>query len=175
MIIALMFIPMSGSQSTKQYDPWLDYNDDGKISLADLVSLAQSYGTTGDPTKPVIINHNWLEGNASFNLSPNGDWSISIPTTGFRTITITIRAYSNDAHKFQVLIRFIGIVDEKLEVVKSEIPLIFVPPNPPPWKTVSPANFRNTYEITFSKLIVWIWNNSTSYNLSGAIYYHLNT
>jgi hypothetical protein len=49
---------MSGSQSTKQYDPWLDYNDDGKISLADLVSLAQSYGTTGDPTKNVNVT-NW--------------------------------------------------------------------------------------------------------------------
>jgi hypothetical protein len=58
MVLALMFIPMSGSQSSKQYDPWLDYNDDGKISLADLVSLAQSYGTTGDPTKNVNVT-NW--------------------------------------------------------------------------------------------------------------------
>jgi hypothetical protein len=59
LMLALMFIPMSGSQSTKQYDPWLDYNDDGKISLADLVSLAQSYGTTGDPTKNVNVT-NWM-------------------------------------------------------------------------------------------------------------------
>jgi hypothetical protein len=58
LMLAIMFIPMSGSQSTKQYDPWLDYNDDGKISLADLVSLAQSYGTTGNPTKNVNVT-NW--------------------------------------------------------------------------------------------------------------------
>jgi hypothetical protein len=58
MVLALTFIPMSGSQASKQYDPWLDYNDDGKISLADLVSLAQSYGTTGDPAKNVTVT-NW--------------------------------------------------------------------------------------------------------------------
>jgi hypothetical protein len=57
-ILALMFIPMSGSQFTKQYDPWLDYDDDGKIGPADLALLLHSYGTTGDPTKNVNVT-NW--------------------------------------------------------------------------------------------------------------------
>jgi hypothetical protein len=52
----LMVIPIRSSINS--YDPWLDYNDDGKIGLSDLVSLANSYGTTGDPTKQVNVT-NW--------------------------------------------------------------------------------------------------------------------
>jgi len=84
MVLALTFIPMSGSQTQRQYDPWLDYNDDGKISLADLVSLAQSYGTTGDPTKNVNVTNwpNWPISQynilhfSDFNIS----WMMGLPT-----------------------------------------------------------------------------------------------
>jgi len=92
MIIALMFIPMSGSQSTKQYDPWLDYNDDGKISLADLVSLAQSYGTTGNPTKPVIINNKVQSYSFSKVIPPRSITSFNVSTAGYRQATIILRA-----------------------------------------------------------------------------------
>jgi hypothetical protein len=51
----LMIIPIKSAN--QPYDPWLDYNDDGKIGLSDLVSLAQSYGTTGDPTKNVNVTN----------------------------------------------------------------------------------------------------------------------
>ena len=40
------------------YNPWVDYNDDGKINYLDLYSLAKAYGTTGDPTKDVRVT-NW--------------------------------------------------------------------------------------------------------------------
>jgi hypothetical protein len=58
MILALAFIHNSGSQTTFQYDPWADINDDGIIDIFDLVNLANKYGTTGDPTKNVNVT-NW--------------------------------------------------------------------------------------------------------------------
>jgi len=76
---AMMFnVLPTGSQTMRQYDPWLDYNDDGKINLSDLVSLAMHYGTTGDPTKNVNVT-NWLLPNprtilyAVWNLSAGKD------------------------------------------------------------------------------------------------------
>jgi len=52
-------LPTHSSSSTAalEYDPWLDYNDDGRISLQDLVALAQTYGTTGDPTRNVNVTN----------------------------------------------------------------------------------------------------------------------
>jgi len=51
-----MVIPIRSANSP--YDPWIDYNDDGKINLQELVLLANSYGATGDPTKNVNVT-NW--------------------------------------------------------------------------------------------------------------------
>jgi hypothetical protein len=56
LMLALMFIPISGSQSTKQYDPWLDYNDDGKISLADLVFTSTIIRNNRRPNKICIYD-----------------------------------------------------------------------------------------------------------------------
>jgi hypothetical protein len=53
-----IFMVIPTRSSTNPYDPWIDYNDDGQIGLSDLVSLASSYGTTGDPTKNVNVT-NW--------------------------------------------------------------------------------------------------------------------
>jgi len=58
MIIALMFIPMSGSQTTAQYDPWADINDDGIINLKDTVYTILLFNTKGDPTNVNVTN--WM-------------------------------------------------------------------------------------------------------------------
>ena len=58
MILALAFIQNSGSQTTSQYDPWVDLNDDGYINAKDAVILGAAFGTTGDPTKNVNVT-NW--------------------------------------------------------------------------------------------------------------------
>lgn len=62
MILALAFIQNSGSQTTFQYDPWADINDDGIIDIYDLVNLANKYGTTGDPIDKAAIMYDsgWL-------------------------------------------------------------------------------------------------------------------
>jgi hypothetical protein len=56
-MLALMFIPKSGSQTTVQYDPWADINDDGKIDIKDIAYSSRLFGTLGDPTKNVNITH----------------------------------------------------------------------------------------------------------------------
>jgi predicted secreted protein len=55
-----MIIPIRSA--TSPYNPWVDINDDGKISLQDLVLLANSYGTTGTPlTKASIqFDSGWI-------------------------------------------------------------------------------------------------------------------
>jgi hypothetical protein len=83
-------LPTHSSSSTAalEYDPWLDYNDDGRISLQDLVALAQTYGTTGDPTRNVNVT-NWpiqqaepswkVECYTGFNISWKLNWSPLYP------------------------------------------------------------------------------------------------
>jgi len=53
----IVIAPLTSSQSSN-YDPWLDYNEDGKIDVNELNPLGQAYGATGDPTKNVNVT-NW--------------------------------------------------------------------------------------------------------------------
>lgn len=46
------------AQSSGEYDPWIDINEDGIIDVNDLASMSQTYGTSGDPTKNVNVT-NW--------------------------------------------------------------------------------------------------------------------
>ena len=44
--------------SSAAYDPWVDLDESGDINIFDVVTLAGSYQTTGDPTKNVNVL-NW--------------------------------------------------------------------------------------------------------------------
>jgi hypothetical protein len=44
--------------SSAVYDPWVDLDESGDIDIFDVVTLAGSYQTTGDPTKNVNVL-NW--------------------------------------------------------------------------------------------------------------------
>jgi hypothetical protein len=91
MILALVFCLNVGSQTTVQYDPWADINDDGIIDIFDLVNLANKYGTTGDPTKPVIINHNVYQWSTFIqNLAPNAYYYFYNTTIGFSEMTLYV-------------------------------------------------------------------------------------
>ena len=162
LMLALTLAPPSGSQLQRQYDPWADINDDGMIDTRDVSYVCSLFGKTGDPTKQVVIKHDWCEGNFSFSLSPNENERFNISAKGFETLTIYIKAWSRDAHSFQVYLGFLvdgGRADEQVVTVKSYPYAIRWPP--PPWGSWTEANFRMTYSVTFSELIVWIWNNST--------------
>jgi hypothetical protein len=58
MILALAFCLNVGSQTTVQYDPWADINDDGKIDIKDIAYSSMRFGTLGDPIKNVSVT-NW--------------------------------------------------------------------------------------------------------------------
>jgi uncharacterized protein YfkK (UPF0435 family) len=58
MILTLIFIPMSGSQTTVPYDPWCDLNDDGIIDIYDVVLVTSKYDSTGEPVNKTALLYN---------------------------------------------------------------------------------------------------------------------
>jgi hypothetical protein len=55
-----MIIPTRSSPTTSQlgvYDPWVDIDGDGQITIYDVVGVTKSYGATGDPTKNVNVTN----------------------------------------------------------------------------------------------------------------------
>jgi hypothetical protein len=48
-LVSVSFIGITASQPP--YDPWLDVNDDGDGGIDDIVSTAEHFGASGDPTK----------------------------------------------------------------------------------------------------------------------------
>ena len=49
LLASLLLVKAIPTSSLGEYDPWADLNEDGKIDIFDLVSLAGKYGTTGTP------------------------------------------------------------------------------------------------------------------------------
>jgi hypothetical protein len=47
-----------GLTASAPYDPWCDLDEDGRISIFDVVQIAAVYGTLGDPGKNVTVT-NW--------------------------------------------------------------------------------------------------------------------
>ena len=74
------------AQGSGEYDPWLDYNEDGIIDVNDLHPLGQSYGSSGEPTKNVNVT-NWpasREIGVWWNKPvPPSDWSDVCSASGF--------------------------------------------------------------------------------------------
>jgi hypothetical protein len=134
----------------------------------------------------------WTEANFYFNLTSGQDMNLTIPTAGFRSVTITIDAWSRTpasggtlgvGHGFRVFIGFMTAnttVDYQVYDAQSYAQNPPFPPVPfgftwPPWSYFSgylhwPASFRQTYEVTFSKIMVWIWNNCTLFATSTPVW-----
>jgi hypothetical protein len=137
----------------------------------------------------------WTEGSFYFNLTSGQDINSTITTAGFRSVTITIDALTSPdvglpGPGFEVFIGFMTAnttVDYQVYDASSYPQNPPPPPTPvgyifPPWSYFSgyshwQASFRQTYEVTFSKIIVWIWNNCTLFSTSepiwGNVYYYL--
>jgi hypothetical protein len=90
---ALFAVKPSGSQTSPkaQYDPWADLNDDGKISMDEIVKACELFGTTGDPAKRVIISghETYYEVRSGTVTSPGYYYYFN--TTGWDRISILIR------------------------------------------------------------------------------------
>jgi len=79
------------AQSGGEYDPWLDYNEDGTIDVNDLSPLGEAYGSSGDPTKNVTIKHSYYEEDIYFPAMPPGVERLEFDLTGFRQVSYCIR------------------------------------------------------------------------------------
>jgi hypothetical protein len=102
-VFLITIVPIR-SQTVGQYDPWLDYNDDGKIDGRDIAPAARAFGTFGDPTKdvyvtnfPIVIQTMAAYGNATIYWdnpipSVSGDYHnfATIKTTGFRKLYFSL-------------------------------------------------------------------------------------
>ena len=159
----------------------------GALALLSSANTKSSQGTQTDL-------QDWNEGNFSFNLTSGEDINFTISTAGFSSVTITIDALNPaiTGQGFQVFIGFMTAnttVDYQVYDAQSYPQNPPLPPLPigyvfPPWSyykgfLVWPASFRQTYEATFSKIIIWIWNNSTAFTTAepvwGNVYYYLTT
>ena len=86
-----MMVPTSSSPTAGEYDPWLDYNDDGIIDIYDVVATCICYDTTGDPTKPVVVNGYYAkEWNETVELDENESITYRVSTAGLKTLTLQV-------------------------------------------------------------------------------------
>ena len=78
--------------SVIQYDPWLDYNDDGKVDMRDIGPVARAFGLSGDPTKNVTVTN--------FPLDEEGNLkTTTVQTTEIRLVfneSLTVGADPNN-------------------------------------------------------------------------------
>jgi hypothetical protein len=98
-MLTMTTAPRSGQQDSGSYDPWLDYNEDGKIDVNELYRLGEAYGSIGDATRNVTIAGHVtaffsLDG-GNFSIPGGTSWySDIIPIDGYATVTILIRVSS---------------------------------------------------------------------------------
>ena len=91
LIMTIVYAPLTGSQSVGMYDPWKDLNDDGVIDIYDLIGIANSYGTTGNPAKPVIVNGYYAkEWNETVGLNEGESITYRFSTAGLKTLTLQV-------------------------------------------------------------------------------------
>lgn len=54
-VVVFPYVTKSQTAEIGEYDPWIDYNDDGKIDHKDLLQLAAVYGTSGTPINKTAL------------------------------------------------------------------------------------------------------------------------
>jgi predicted secreted protein len=70
--------------SLKPYDPFVDFDDNGKIGLSDLVMLAQSYGTNGTPVAKaeMLYDSGWVNVTGQFENEYTVTHNLKMTTDG---------------------------------------------------------------------------------------------
>jgi hypothetical protein len=94
-----LYSPNYGWAGQGTYDPWLDVNDDGKIDVNDSIAVWQAYGTTGNPTKPVVVTgYDWKTFYYEIEVPPLSYGLLDIPTAGYSAVTLGLSAYGSNPH-----------------------------------------------------------------------------
>jgi hypothetical protein len=92
-LLTVAYVPIA-SREAQPYDPWADYNSDGKIDITDVANIAARFGTAGDPTRNVTITGHATKVIIAANgvmVGAPGDWNSGwITVDGYSKVTINI-------------------------------------------------------------------------------------
>jgi hypothetical protein len=175
LMLALMFIPMSGSQASKQYDPWMDINDDGRIDMRDITQLCINFMATGDPTKQVVINHKWVEWNVTANLSPSQSFTFENSTGGYGRFTLSVEGWTQSSsatsHDWLYIVIYlkvkgVTIITEVAKIHPSYWIGYIVWPPP---EGITYRGFTKTYQVDFSEVSITLYADINNYAPINAI------
>ncbi len=186
-VMLFMVLPTRSGTSAGDYDSWADINDDGQINMYDIGYTAQRFGTSGDPTKQVeIAERGVVENVINFAIDEKTEdeqyphVNITIPTAGFRILTVSMWVYQFDPTYFDYFIGYrvadrwvnftegTGFTNSTFTIISNKW-----------WENVrEPSIWLNwTEEIWFSELVVTIFNKSSvdGNRLIGTAVYYLST
>jgi hypothetical protein len=177
LILALMFIPLSGSQTAMPYDPWADINDDGKIDAKDIGYTCRLFGKAGDPTKNVSVSgYGFKVLSYDINITANTGGCINILVSGYRQITLhfnPIRSWIvailgwpyeiryNQGDNVSVALAFsVGGTFEKLTTFNTNI-TVSTNPYKPEWYIDTPSLISFTYNVKGEEFLIGYYNPTT--------------
>ena len=168
-LAATLFAVAPTRSSGATYDPWSDINADGTVDILDIFSVARAFGASGDATKPVVItSYGSMENLTSFTLLNQTLVNITVSTSGYRMITLSLYAQSKDAHQFEIFwgYKIAGkFAYSTTQTLTSDSSIHVVKPI---WyQNVRTPTFVVTLEITFSEFWLSINNNSPDEYLIG--------
>jgi len=55
--LTAMLFSVIPTYSTMKYDPWVDYDENGKIDGKDIAAISKAFDTQGNPTKDVVVEN----------------------------------------------------------------------------------------------------------------------
>ena len=60
---SLFYYNITRAQETREYDPWVDINDDGQINILDIFEVAKRFGTSGEPINKAALTYDsgWVD------------------------------------------------------------------------------------------------------------------
>lgn len=111
------------SSGSREYDPWLDYNEDGIIDMADISMNIEAFMTTGNPAKnvtvtnwPITLNVSIIPTTLNLTLAINRDVGTSghwytQEISGYRQATVGIHSFAIPARLIVKVYWIIGGVE----------------------------------------------------------------
>jgi len=174
LMLALMFIPMSGSQTAVQYDPWADMNDDGKIDIKDIAYSSRLFGTLGDPTKSVVISgYNQKLLTYKVEISAKTQGNVTIDTYGFKKASVVLNTNSSLQNPLMARVGF--VTENGYIYIDSEVLPPVITTHYPTWNkiwinpsivTITKPNLGYRFNVT-----VWVVTNKNSYAWQVCLYF----
>ncbi len=112
---ATVFTVIPTRSQNGKYDPWLDINTDGTINIIDLANTARAFGSSGDPTRMVIVMNSHYEWYSNETVGPRRGWGFLNETAGYRQVSIRMTSYA----ALNVVVIF-GIMANNTQYITSQ-------------------------------------------------------